>query len=175
LCDFDMQAFIGFLSKVADAAVMGLLTLNLFSATFFLAWGKPRSPCLPKAHKDKPKLLGDDHFTLLSWVKVAIIGLPFVIYPATVFVSGLVKAVEQGCRGLQLAATLCLTEFVYGLLIGGLMTVCMSGAAWLSVLRVTIALNVLLLLTWGWHFEYPTVNILLSPPFLYFDDTAFSN
>jgi hypothetical protein len=55
------------------------------------------------------------------------------------------------------------------------MTVCMSGAAWLSVLRVTIALNVLLLLTWGWHFEYPTVNILLSPPFLYFDDTAFSN
>jgi hypothetical protein len=173
-----MQAFIGFLSKVADAAVMGLLTLNIFSATFLLAWGHDGSVCLPKAKADKDesnKLPGDDHFTVPSWVKVAIIALPFAIYPLTVCVSGLVKAVEQGARGLGVVATLCLVEFMYGLLIGGLMTVCMSEAPWRWVLGVTISLNAVLLVIWGCHFEQPAVRILLARPFLYFDDMTRSN
>lgn len=153
-----MQAFIGFLSNVADAAVMGLLTLNIFSATFLLAWGKEGSVCLPKPKDDPKKLQGDNDFSLPSWVKVIIVGIPFTMYPFTVYVSGLVKAAEQGRHTLGLVATLCLMEFVYGLLIGGVMTFCMSNASWKSVVVVTVLLNALLLVIWGRYFEYPAVK-----------------
>uniref|UniRef100_A0A0A8Y261 Uncharacterized protein n=1 Tax=Arundo donax TaxID=35708 RepID=A0A0A8Y261_ARUDO len=142
------QATVGFLTKVADTSVMGLVTLSIFCATYLLAWGKAGSACIPEASNDSKD--SDP-----SWEQVFIASLPFVVLPLTLFVSGLVKATETDPRALGVVATLCLIEFVVAIILGGGMTFCVSGASWIPVGVVTLLLIVLMILTWGVTFKHP--------------------
>ncbi|XP_062197833.1 uncharacterized protein LOC133900652 [Phragmites australis] len=150
------EVTVGFLTKVMDASVMGLVTLSTFSATYLLAWGNPGSTCI-----SKPKDSSDSKDSSPSWVQVLITSLPFAVFPITLFVSGLVQAAEKDGHALGIVATFCLIEFIVAIILGGGMTVCMSGASWKPIAFVTLLLIVLMVVMWGFIFKHPKVKTLI--------------
>lgn len=164
-----MQATIAFLKQAADSSVMGLVTLSAFFATYLLAWGPAGSTCIPPP----PKPYKDDNPSWVQlWVPLLAAALPFIVFPLTLFVSGLVKAAEKDGHALGFVAAMCLLEVVGSITIGSGMMFCMSG--WSQIWYVACLIIVLMVLTWGFTFKYPAVRLfiphMLSPFALVLDE-----
>ncbi|XP_066334558.1 uncharacterized protein [Miscanthus floridulus] len=130
------KALADFLDSVATVAVMGILSLNIYCATYFVAWAPKGSICISKAFN--------------TWAKVIVVCLPFTLFPLTLYIAGQAKALQNdNLRGLGLVAGAVLLEIVYVLSMGGLMTVCMSARPWLPVVLVTGFLSLLLVTACG--------------------------
>ncbi|TVU23605.1 hypothetical protein EJB05_25980 [Eragrostis curvula] len=150
------KATISFLPKAADTSVMGLVTLIALCATYLLAWGRPGTACIPKL-KNITVTEGSEKFTEWvqepSWMQVIVASLPFAVFPLTLYVSGMVQAAKKDEHALGAVATLCLLEFIAAIVLGGVMTVCVTGSLWWLI--APVLLIVLMVLTWGLTFKYP--------------------
>ncbi|TVU23722.1 hypothetical protein EJB05_26101 [Eragrostis curvula] len=140
------QAFLDFLENAASIGVMAILTLNIYCATYFLVWAKPDAVCLV--------VKGDTFYDgLKTWVKTIAVGLPFAACPVTLYIAGQAKALSTNISGLGFVSGMVILEYIYILLIGALMTVCMSDSPYQAVGIVT-----------GYPPPYGDLGLLLLPP-----------
>lgn len=133
---------------------MAILTLNIYSATYFLAWAKPDSVCLDLKNSKLSK-------TFKVVLKIIIVSLPFAFCPVTLCISGNVKALQQERRGMGYAAGLVILEIIFVFILGALMTVCMSEASVPIVIGVTIGIVIFVFLAWGCWCHHPKVKSLI--------------
>lgn len=139
---------------------MAILTLNIYSATFFLVWATPDNICL----------VGKDHTfsdNLKKTVKIITVCLPFSVCPLTLYIAGQAKALQHDQRGMGCVAGLVIIECIYILFLGALMTVCMSERSYKAVGAVTAVLVVLLVVTWGCCCYHPKVKEHISVHFYF--------
>ncbi|TVU23725.1 hypothetical protein EJB05_26104, partial [Eragrostis curvula] len=151
-------AFGACLETIAGAMVTAVLTLNIYTATYFLAWAKDKSGCMvePKPDYDLLSATGIPE-NVKIWLKIAAVALPFAFVPLTICISGMAKAAEKSGHGLGYVAGLVIGEVCYVMMLGGLMTVCMSDKSYKEVGAVILGLLASLLLIWGCVFKYPKV------------------
>ena len=139
--------------------MMGLLALTTFSATYLLYWAKPGSVCIPTTTGSTDKTL--------SWQQILFGVLPFVVFPLTLILSGLARGAENNRHALGLVASLCLSEIMFALILGGGMTICMGATSVTTVGIVIFGLAFLMVVGWAVIFKYPRVMTLT--PLLFVD------
>uniref|UniRef100_A0A0D9XUY4 Uncharacterized protein n=1 Tax=Leersia perrieri TaxID=77586 RepID=A0A0D9XUY4_9ORYZ len=142
------QALSALLENVANLAVAGILTLNIYSATYFLNWSNPESICVNANDTTFSKMAKGN-------IKVVLVCLPFVIFPLTLCVSGQASALKKRIGGVGFVAGLVILEMMYILCLGGLMSVCMSNAPYKVVLAITIGTIFFVLWLWSCFCYHP--------------------
>uniref|UniRef100_A0A0A8Y2T7 PGG domain-containing protein n=1 Tax=Arundo donax TaxID=35708 RepID=A0A0A8Y2T7_ARUDO len=144
---------------ISAAAVMGILTLNIYSASYFLAWRKEGSHChfLPGSKTSAPDSASDSKISdgTDTLVQLIVVSLPFAGFPIAFFIAALAKAAQKKTRFLGCVAGLVICEIIYILVLGGIMMTCMSNVSGKSVALVTLILVSLLVLLWGCCCQYP--------------------
>lgn len=157
------QATPFFLSKIADAAVMGLVTHFTFLATYLFAWGPKGSICIPDINEDKKVsnvswgqgINKDRNVSDLSWVQVFVAYLPFIVLPLALVSKGLAKVAESEKGVVGFVAGLFLFELILAIILGGCMSYCMAELSLLPTLAATIILVLVLIVIWGLSLKYP--------------------
>ncbi|KAL6654302.1 hypothetical protein ACP70R_007767 [Stipagrostis hirtigluma subsp. patula] len=145
-CTLYFEAFGSCPKAVASAIVMVLLTLNVYSATYFLAWAKDGSSCTVSS---KPNGVFANKFPndVKDGIKIAAVTLPFTFVPFTLCVSGIANEVKTR-RGLGFTAGLILFEVGYVVCLGSLMVVCMVDISYKLALWIATVVVALIALMW---------------------------
>ncbi|CAN6190914.1 unnamed protein product [Urochloa humidicola] len=149
------------ISNTSNIMVMGILTLNIYSASYFLAWRKdgsvchifPRTASAPVSSNSPDSAVSDKNAT--TFIQLVVVSLPFTGLALTVGIGFLAKMSKEAVQYLGCAAGLVATEIVYIIALGGVMTACMSSVSGPSVGFVTLGLLSLLLLMWGYCCFHP--------------------
>lgn len=120
------------MSYLASAAVKGILTLNIYSASYFLAWKKEGAFC--HIFPESPSALASAIFVdaassdraITTLIQLIVVSIPFTGLPLSLCIGGLAKAAKENLGYLGCVAGLVMVEIMYVIVLGGLMTACMS-------------------------------------------------
>jgi hypothetical protein len=87
--------------------------------------------------------------------------MPFILYPVTLWINGMAKMAENDHRGLSVVSFAVIMEYIWFILVNGMLTQCISKASYVIVIVVMATAIGLLLVVWSITFNRPKVNYSL--------------
>lgn len=117
------------MSYLSNAAVMAILTLNIYSASYFLAWRKEGDFCHIFSDSANAPDAATSEKTTTAMIRLILVSIPFSTLPVTLCIGGLAKVSKETVSYLGCVSGLVMLEIMYSIILGGIMTACMSNVS----------------------------------------------